>query len=72
MAREFARRMIGLNRDDYPSKKLCVEAASATWRNGYYARLLLVGCGFDAALGFDFLLNKLGFLCVIRDGVEWW
>ena len=29
-----------------------------------------MGSGFDAALGFDFILNVLGFLCPFRDGVE--
>ena len=43
------------------------------WCNGQCAGLLLLGCGFDAALDFDFIRKVLGFLCVIRDGgVEWW
>ena len=33
--------------------------------------LLLIGSGFNADLGFDFILNVLGFLYVIRNGVEW-
>ena len=36
------------------------------------AGLLLIGYGFDAASGFHFILNVLGFLCVIRYGEEWW
>ena len=38
------------------------------WCSGQYAGLLLMGSGFDAALGFDFFPNVFGFLCVIRNG----
>ena len=34
------------------------------------AELLFIGSGFDPALGFDFIFNALGFLRVIRGGVE--
>ena len=30
-----------------------------------------MGSGFDAALGFNFILNVLDFLCLFRDGAEW-
>ena len=33
--------------------------------------LLLIGSGFDAVLGFDFILNVLAFHYVIRNGAEW-
>ena len=46
--------------------------AAATWYSGQYAGMLLIGFGLDAALGFDFILYVLGFLCAIRDWVEWW
>ena len=29
-----------------------------------------MGSGFDAALGFDFILNVLGFSCLFKDGVR--
>ena len=47
-----------------------VESAMTYAVSGHYAGLLLIGSGFDTALGFDFILNVLCFLYVIRDGVE--
>ena len=52
------------------NRKISLNPASTAWCNGQYAGLLLIEPEFDAALGFDFILNVLGFLCVIRDGVE--
>ena len=54
------RRMIGLDRDDYKQKN-CTQ----NWqmRRGV-AGLLLIGSGFDAALGLYFILNELGFFNV--------
>ena len=46
--------------------------AAATCCSGQYAELLLKGSEFEAVLGFDSILIVLGFLRVIRDGVEWW
>ena len=37
--------------------------------SGQQAELQLVGSGFDAALGVDFIFNILGFLCMVRDGM---
>ena len=61
---------IGLDRDDFKWKN-CTQ----NWqqRRGIVvsnAGLLLIGSGFDAAPGFHFILNVLGFLCVIRYGEE--
>ena len=53
--------------------KIVQKSATAAWcKGGKYAGLLSLGSGFDAALGFDFILNVLCFFYVIRDGVEWW
>ena len=54
------------------NRKIVLSPATAAWCIGQYAGLLRLGYGFDAALGFDFILNVLDVLCVIRDGVEWW
>ena len=43
------------------SRKLYTVLARATRCSGQYAGLPLVGFGFDAALGFDLILNVLGF-----------
>ena len=51
-------------------EKIALNIATAAWCNGQYAGLLRIGCGFDTALGFDFILNVLlGFLCLFREGV---
>ena len=42
--------------------------ATVTCCSGECAGLLLVISGFDDAIGFDFILNALGFSCVVRDG----
>ena len=34
--------------------------------------LLLIGSGFNAVIAVYFIVNELGFLCINRDGVEWW
>ena len=31
-----------------------------------------MGSGFDTELGFDFILEALYLLYVVRNGVEWW
>ena len=54
------------------NRKIALQPATAAWCIGQYAGLLLMRSGFDTALGFDFILNVLGFLCLFRDGVEWW
>ena len=45
---------------------------TATWCSGQYAGLLLIGCGFNATLGFDFIFNGL---CLLMGnsgwGIEW-
>ena len=46
------------------STKLYAVLATVTWCRGYYAGLLLLGYGFDAALDLYFLLNQLGFFNV--------
>ena len=51
-------------------EKLLTGVTTATWYDGWYAVLLLIGTGFDAALGFDLILNVIGVLCVIWDEVE--
>ena len=52
--------------------KLQITIIIETFSGGKYARLLLIGSGFEAALCFDFILNVLRFSHVIRDEVEWW
>ena len=54
------------------NRKVVLKIATASWCIDQYAGLLRMGYGFNAALGFDFTLNTLGFLCLYRDGVEWW
>ena len=54
------------------NRKIILKTATAAWFIGQHAGLLRIGCWVDAALGFDFILNVLGFLCLFRDGVEWW
>ena len=47
--------MTGLDRNDIKVEKLYTEVTTAVWCSGYYAKLLLIGCGFDVT---D-LLNEL-------------
>ena len=53
------------------NRKIVLQTARAAWRIGQGDVLLGIGAGFDAALGFDFILNVIGFLCLFRDGVVW-
>ena len=53
---------IGLDRNEYGINRRIVQiSATAAWCVGQYAGLLRVVSGFDAALGFGFILNVLGF-----------
>ena len=52
--------------------KTVLKNATTAWCIGHHGRLVRVTLGFDAALGFDFILNALGFICLFPDGVEWW
>ena len=54
------------------NRKIVLVTAIAPCCIGQDDKLLRIGSGFDVALGFDFVLHVLGFLCLFRDGVEWW
>ena len=51
------------------NRKIALNFATAAWYIGQYAGLRRKRWGFHAALGFDLIST---FLCVFRDGVEWW
>ena len=53
-------------------REIALVTATAAWCRGCYAGIPLTKSGFDAALGFDFILNVLCFLYEIWDGVERW
>ena len=57
---ESARRTIGLDRNEYKKKNWTIPWQQPMWSNGEHAGLLLIGFGFDATLGFHFILNELG------------
>ena len=51
---------IGLDRNDYKGKNV-LKPDKSDVMYGQYAGLQLIGFGFDAVLGFDFIVNALGF-----------